>query len=294
MANPYLTFNGFNVRTSSNVRIVSPFYPIPPYTMRFQFIEQSSRFDPTQGTGSQDFPYWSYGTWTHVAGSVYDWTYQDENWRKEFTNSQGRTYYDGSALTIVKNENGHESNTASAFDSGYGLIYNILGANVTGVKSMAYLCYRGAKRLNSVALFDTSHLECAGYMFGANARSAMTRLTNLPNFDFSSINDLYDKDNVPSSTWTSMKGLSNFSTGNGILTSVPNITLPIDNTVTVTNMFYNCKYVESGALTLYNKFVTSGWQGSHGSCFKYCGSSTTTGAAELAQIPTGWGGTMSA
>lgn len=58
------------------------------------------------------------------------------------------------------------------------------------------------------------------------------------------------------------------------------------------NMFYGCVNVESGALALYNQMASQSTPPSnHQECFKDCGSNTTSGAAELAQIPTSWGGT---
>lgn len=70
---------------------------------------------------------------------------------------------------------------------------------------------------------------------------------------------------------------------------------PIHCTVVqnVGGMFSGCTYVEEGALAQYNWFNTYGVNiTNHSGTFTNCGSSTTTGAAELAQIPVGWGGTM--
>ena len=58
------------------------------------------------------------------------------------------------------------------------------------------------------------------------------------------------------------------------------------------NMFAGCVNVETGILSMYNKLkqkVTNPLF--HEDCFSNCGSNTTTGAAELAQIPASWGGT---
>lgn len=58
------------------------------------------------------------------------------------------------------------------------------------------------------------------------------------------------------------------------------------------NMFNGCTNVETGALTVYNQLAALGAQiTSHTDTFKNCGSNTVTGAAELAQIPSSWGGT---
>lgn len=60
----------------------------------------------------------------------------------------------------------------------------------------------------------------------------------------------------------------------------------------MTNMFMNCYNVQSGALALYQQVSTRATPPSdHDGTFSNCGIWTTTGAAELAQIPSSWGGT---
>ena len=65
------------------------------------------------------------------------------------------------------------------------------------------------------------------------------------------------------------------------------------------NTFNGCTGVESGALSYYNyiqDYMTENGVPAtkipHTSTFYDCGSGTVTGAADLAQIPTSWGGTM--
>lgn len=69
-------------------------------------------------------------------------------------------------------------------------------------------------------------------------------------------------------------------------------TVPLFDTSKVANiskMFYNCKSVQSGALALYQQVSNQTTQPRfHSQTFKDCGSNTTTGAAELAQIPSDW------
>ena len=60
----------------------------------------------------------------------------------------------------------------------------------------------------------------------------------------------------------------------------------------VSNMFQRCYNVESGALALYEQMSTQATvPTTHSKTFELCGRDTTTGAAELAQIPGSWGGT---
>lgn len=61
----------------------------------------------------------------------------------------------------------------------------------------------------------------------------------------------------------------------------------------VGSMFQGCTNVEQGALDQYTWLSTYGVNiTNHSGTFTDCGSGTTTGAAELAQIPVGWGGTQ--
>ena len=72
-------------------------------------------------------------------------------------------------------------------------------------------------------------------------------------------------------------------------------TVPHVDTTSATNvtaMFLNCSAVESGALALYQQMSSQTTPpSSYADCFSNCGSNTVTGAAELAQIPSSWGGT---
>ena len=71
--------------------------------------------------------------------------------------------------------------------------------------------------------------------------------------------------------------------------------VPLFNTSSCTNMgamFRNCINVQSGALALYQQASSQATVTAHTLTFKSCGSNTESGAAELAQIPQDWGGTM--
>lgn len=72
--------------------------------------------------------------------------------------------------------------------------------------------------------------------------------------------------------------------------------IPLIDTSACLNMnrfAYGCVNVQSGALALYQQASTQATPPTtHTLAFSGCGSNTTTGAAELAQIPTSWGGTM--
>lgn len=59
------------------------------------------------------------------------------------------------------------------------------------------------------------------------------------------------------------------------------------------NAFKDCRSLSGGALATYNRFMSYEIQPTeYSNCFTNCGIDTQTGIAELAQIPTSWGGTM--
>ena len=71
-------------------------------------------------------------------------------------------------------------------------------------------------------------------------------------------------------------------------------TIPLFDTTAltdVTNMFYECYFVEGGALALYRQMSTqTNVPSDHSGCFKDCG--IYGNRAELELIPTSWGGLM--
>ena len=133
--------------------------------------------------------------------------------------------------------------------------------NVTNMKTM----FQGCVSLTSVPLYNTNKVTTMESMF-----DTCVNLSSTP---------CYDTTNV-----TSMKNMMNTCQS---LTSVP-----LFNTNKVQNMnnaFSFCYKVQTGALDLYNQASTQTTPpSSHNGTFQYCGSMTTQGAAELAQIPSDW------
>ena len=143
-------------------------------------------------------------------------------------------------------------------------VIEVLGANTTGVTRM-YNMFAGCSSLTSVALFDTSSVEHMMSMF-----QDCSSLTSVPLFDTSRV----------------MFMTSMFQDCSS-LTSVP--LFDTSSAMYVSSMFKNCTKVQSGALALYRQASTQANPPSgHGQAFRNCGSDTTTGAAELAQIRSDW------
>lgn len=152
--------------------------------------------------------------------------------------------------------------------------------------------FNGCRSLTTVPLFDTSSVTNMGNMF-----YNCTSLTAVPLFNTSSVtymgyflSDCHSITSVPLFDTSSVQGMSCMCYRCTSLTSIP-----LFNTSSVTIMshaFENCYVVESGALALYQQASSQSAVPSHIDTFKNCGSTTTAGRAELAQIPTSWGGTM--
>lgn len=157
---------------------------------------------------------------------------------------------------LLGNAGGHNNN-----------VVEVLGANTTGITNMEGM-FLYCTVLRTVPLFDTTNVTSMNSMF-SNCGS----LTSVPLFNTANVTNM---------------GSMFYSCS--ALTSVPLL-----NTSKVTgmgSMFMNCVSVESGALALYTQASGQATPPSnHYRTFYICGRDTTTGAAELAQIPSSWGGT---
>ena len=93
------------------------------------------------------------------------------------------------------------------------------------------------------------------------------------------------------SSVTNFKGFLSMGRQAAAYTSIP--LFDTSSAVDVRDMFQNAINVTTGALALYTQMSTqANPPTSYSGCFSNCGSNTVTGAAELAQIPASWGGTM--
>lgn len=148
-------------------------------------------------------------------------------------------------------------------DSSHADIIEVLGANSTGVTSMFMLC-QDCTSLERVPIFDTSSVTIFGSMF-KNCSSLLE-------------SPLFDTSNA-----TTMSNMFQNCT------SLRHVPLLDTSTVTeMVNAFSQCVNVESGALALYQQASLRESDIYHRGTFYGCGYNTVTGAAELAQIPSGW------
>ena len=167
-------------------------------------------------------------------------------------------------------------------------VEEVLGANTTGITNM-YAMFNYCTSLTNVALFDTSSVTDMRIMF-VNCYS----LTSVPLFDTSSVTNMYNMFNRCSAlTSAPLFNTSSVTSMEYMFSNCSALkTVPLFNTSSVvfmSGMFENCTNVQSGALALYQQASTQANPPSkHTGTFKNCGSNTTTGAAELAQIPDDW------
>ena len=142
----------------------------------------------------------------------------------------------------------------------------------TKMNRIASLC----QKLKSFPLLDTHNVTTFGSMLSGHSSTYDTdypmHLESIPAFDYSSAESLED------------------AFGNNIsLKTVPVINAP--NATDVRHIFMNCVNVESGALACFQAMSTQATPPQdHSRAFENCGIDTPTGAAELAQIPSSWGG----
>ena len=166
-------------------------------------------------------------------------------------------------------------------------VIEVLGANTTGITNMGSMF--AYTSLTSVPLFNTSSVTIIGSMF-YDCQS----LTTVPLFDTSNVTNMVGMfGQCQSLTTVPLFDTSNVTKMTQMFYNCQSLTsIPLFNTSKVTimtQMFLYCYKVQSGALALYQQASTQATPPSdHLQTFGLCGRDTTTGAAELAQIPADW------
>ena len=242
-----------------------PYNPLglPPYTIRTRWTED---YTPTI-TGVAG----AIATQVSAEPNIWDITYESTTWTRLFRDS-------GSQNNLIE----------------------VLGANTTNVTGMGGDnanqggLFKDCISLERVALFDTSNVKSMGYMFYNTVTGCP--LTSLPLFDTGNVTSmdsmLYRCNNltaIPLFDTVNVISMNSFASYCSSLTNIP-----LFNTSRLklaNNMFKDCSNVESGALALYTQMSSQGTVKNHTQTFTNCGVNTETGSAELAQIPTSWGGT---
>ena len=255
-----------------SVKVFGSAPALPPYTIRLKF---------TQGVT----PTFSNGTAVQVSTSpnIWDLTYNNTSWYRILFSQTNLLEVIDANTTGVADMEGMFSNctaltTVPLFDT----------SSVTTMINMFSDC----TSLTTVPLFNTSSVTTMRDML-----NGCTALTTVPLFDTSSVTEMArmfflctSLTTVPLFDTSSVTNMAFMFNGCKALTTVP-----LFDTSSVTEMGYmfsGCKNVQSGALALYQQASTQANPPSiYYACFLNCGSLTVTGAQELAQIPSSWGGT---
>lgn len=271
---------------------------LPPYTIRLKF----------NGTATPSF---SKGTAVQVSSSpnVWDLTYENTNWGVILQNQDDLLEVLGANTTGV-------TYMASAFRGCSALTKTTLfdTSAVTWTDNMYSYC----QVLENAPLYDLSNVERANNMY-----EQCWGLTSIPSYDLSNALDtgsmFYNCNlvtNFPtfnlascttavnmfsycdSATSISVLNTSHITNMSGMFSYCKHLTqVPSLDTSAATNVNYllkDCFRVQSGSLALYNQLSTqTNPPNKHSDCFLNCGSYSTTGRDELAQIPSSWGGTGS-
>lgn len=251
-------------------------------------------------------PTFTKGTAKQVSRSPNIWllTYENANWYRllwEHTdllkilaiNSTGVTDMSHMCLSC------HSLTDVALFDTSavtnmehmFGACYNLKAVplfDTSNVTNM-YGTFDNCRTLTSIPLLDTSSVTDMMYTFGG-----CYNLVDVPLLDTSSVTEMH-------STFmycTSLKTLPLLDTHNVKRTfhmfyGCTNLkTIPLFNTSKLEDamaMFFECTNVDSGALALYNQMSTQTTPPYlHNGTFYNCGINSTTGSAELAQIPSDW------
>lgn len=261
--------------------MVGKTFDIGPYTLRCQF---KAGYDPSQYTIGESITlvdavdnvwdvYDSRGSWSDTFGGHLGSVPRAYLVRVIDADATGVTNMGGAFafcyyLTDVKIRNMDSVTDASSMFN-QSVVRSVelygLGSSLTNMSSMFYYC----DQLEEIPFFDTSSVVNMGDAFGG-----MSKLKTLPLYSTQNVQDMY-------MMCAGCKALE---------------ALPLLRTDSVQNMeyaFLGCFKVKTGALALYRQASSQATPPSrYGQAFEYCGRDDPEGAAELAQIPTSWGGTM--
>lgn len=258
---------------------------IPEMTLRFMFSDTS--YNPqAAGVGTS-------GTWKKkldTSYNVWDWT-RNGTWGSAFLNA----FTDQNNLVEIIDA-GDTRNLTSLYKTfdGCTSLKSICFFNTENCTTL-YRTFSNCEKLEFVPNYNTSKVTESGACFlGCKA------LINAPEFDLSLVSSgirtqqMFDGctslEYVPNYNMNACSMASYMFRNCTSLKNVPMLICP--NLVNALSMFANCRKVEGGALDFYNYLSTKTTSVTiYSGCFSNCGVDTVTGAAELAQIPSSWGGT---
>lgn len=280
---------------------------LPPFTIRCQFTAGTT---PTMGDSQK---------LVDATDNVWDITKNDTNWTSllyadttlisvlgaNTTNVTNMSRLFGSCTNLASVALFDTSSVLSIFNSNtpvsmFGIcssLTSVPGFDFSKVNSLEQ-AFRGCSSLVSIQDLKTdANTSLKGTFYGC------TSLKSAPNMSTGHVTTMDGTfygctalESVPLYDTSSVTTFYSTSRGGTFHNCSSLKSIPLFNTSSATNvrqMFSGCTKVESGALALYQQMSTQTTPPTtHTNTFQNCGRDTVTGAAELAQIPTSWGGTM--
>jgi len=282
------TINGHSLERGGYRMGVQP----PPYKILLSFSESS--YDPSVALPSK-------GQWERVSAEPNVWSLIPTNstsWYQLFYVGiiaggcfMGTPETGGSVRLLYADLTG----VTTAYRMFYGCVGLVSAEGFIGSDSLTnmYGMFDSCNNLESVTLFDSRNVTEMANLF-----RYCSSLESVPAFRMDSVEDLSyafqgcsSLLSLPPIVSGSLANIQYMCIGCFNLQAVPSITTG----VAIRNCWYafqNCYRVESGALAAYNYLsarITA--YATYTNCFTNCGSGTASGSAELAQIPSSWGGT---
>lgn len=289
-----------------------PKVDLPPYTMLIEYLPGVTPWNGSYWPGVQD-DRTLLGTVRQISvtPNIWEWHYENSSWSGCIPKSDIRNEH-------IYQDLGADINYA-------GQMIAIHAANLTGVYDIDYLASH-CPWFYYCAEIDTHHVMYMTELFtwdinltrAPNFDLSNTRyirdafwncrkLIDVPKLNIQDVyysaiirpSDAVDYTNlfnncksltqIPILDYTHATNTEAMFEGCTGLTKINHISIP--NVITCATMFKDCVNVESGALKLYQELSALGNQiDRHEECFKNCGINTSTGLAELQQIPQSWGG----
>ena len=190
-------------------------------------------------------------------------------------------------LTTVPLFDTHNATDVSGFFYGCTSLTSIPQLDTSSATNM-YGMFTGCTHLTTIPLIDCSKATNMDYMF-----NGCTSLTSVPQLDTSSATSMESMFGYSSIVTVPLLNTSNVTNMYAMFNNCNNLTsIQLLDTSSVTNvadMFSSCHNVTNGALALYQQMSTqTNPPTNHARTFYNCGDETTTGQAELAQIPSDW------
>lgn len=283
-----------------NVKVWEPAPSMAANTLKFRFSNPS--YDPSSMTTLTG------ATWTQLSSSPNVWLWDassvvETDWSTPFykkwtTSGNNVEIIDAGVLTTPIILSSQYGSTYYGLFAGNTYLVSVSPLislpNATNCARLFHMCKNLAGAVSISCPSATTISDCFGGN-NTNSNTAMTSATITTSSSLVTANQVFRGCTaLQSFSISNTSSVENFGYMCNYCTSLQSVPLLATGAATtVTQMFNECRNVASGALALYTQMSTQTTPPvTYNTCFKNCGVDTVTGAAELAQIPTSWGGTM--